>query len=203
MAEHSGPPGNRPAGVARREPASTAGSVAAASGARVAANTDGADADRENRAGSDVEVKLGTEAGGGGSVRAIKPVEVLRDPDQEWSVQTASIDYEDPLITCLSILSALLQRPISTQALKTGLPLVNNRFTPELCIRAADRAGLNARLVHRPKISDIAPVTLPCLLLLKDRGACVLLSTTRDGKAEIAIAEGGGGTQTITAKELE
>ena len=203
MAEHSGPPGNRPAGVARREPASTAGSVAAASGARVAANTDGTDADRENRAGSDVEVKLGTEAGGGGSVRAIKPVEVLRDPDQEWSVQTASIDYEDPLITCLSILSALLQRPISTQALKTGLPLVNNRFTPELCIRAADRAGLNARLVHRPKISDIAPVTLPCLLLLKDRGACVLLSTTRDGKAEIAIAEGGGGTQTITAKELE
>ena len=203
MAEHSAPTGNRPAAIVRRVTAPNSESEAPASQAHAVASPSGGNAGHANSAGLGAKPDPDMTTGGGGSPRAIKPDEVLRDPQEQWSVATSSIDYEDPLVTCLSILSALLQRPISTQALKTGLPLVNNRFTPELCIRTAERAGLSMRLVHRLKLSDIAPVTLPCLLLLKDRGACVLLSTTRDGKAEIAIAEGGGGTQTITARELE
>ena len=57
--------------------------------------------------------------------------------------------------------------------LKAGLPLVQNRVTPELFVRAASRAGLAARIVKRG-LNEISDLSLPCVLLLKDARACVL-----------------------------
>ena len=73
--------------------------------------------------------------------------------------------FDEPLLQCLVILSKLLNKPISAEALKAGLPLVNNRFTPELFIRAAERAHLSARLIKRP-LSELTEFVLPAVLLL-------------------------------------
>ncbi len=162
-------------------------------------------------------IKLGDSAPGARSAAArgpgdqetppadavIKNKDVLKLSVPEWPVAPSSVDFEEPLLSCLSILAAFLHRPISSQALRTGLPLRADGFTPELCVRAAERAGLAARIVHRQAITDISPVTMPCILLLKGRAACVLLRMAGDGRAEIAIAEGAGGTQRVSVDELQ
>ncbi|MCK5524297.1 MAG: type I secretion system permease/ATPase [Thiomargarita sp.] len=92
--------------------------------------------------------------------------------------------FDDPLLQCLVILSKLLNKPISAEALKAGLPLVNNRFTPELFIRAAERAHLSARLIKRP-LSELTEFVLPAVLLLKDGQACILIKPLDKKKKSI------------------
>ncbi|MGQ0677742.1 MAG: hypothetical protein ACT4N4_16880, partial [Rhodospirillales bacterium] len=76
----------------------------------------------------------------------------------------------DPLAFCLLMLVRLLDRPASLQAMTGGLPLVDGKLTPELFIRAASRAGMNARLAQR-RMDQISPLVLPCALLLRGRRA--------------------------------
>jgi ATP-binding cassette subfamily C protein LapB len=141
------------------------------------------------------------EATGAPAAPPLKSEDVVA-ASNDWQVLPSSVDFDDPLLTALSILSATLQRPISTQALKAGLPHGANRFTPELCLRAAERAGLRARVVRRPKIDQVLPVMLPCILLLKGGNACVLLRL-EGGNAEIAVPEAGGGAKTLPVAELQ
>jgi len=121
---------------------------------------------------------------------------------KEWSIAPSQVDYEDPLLTCLSLVAGLLERPISREALKSGLPRASEQFTPELAIRAADRAGLTAKVMRRPKLDQILAVSLPCILLLKASNACVLIGYPDSNTAEIVVAEGGG-TRTLPIDELE
>ncbi len=121
----------------------------------------------------------------------------------EWRIAPSAIDFEDPLLSCLATLASLLERPISAEALKAGLPRAAERFTPELAVRAAERAGIEARITSRPKIRAILPVILPCILLLKGGSACVLLGYQGSDKAEITIPEGGTGKKTIGLDELQ
>ena len=121
---------------------------------------------------------------------------------KEWSVAPSQVDYEDPLLTCLSLVAGLLERPISREALKSGLPRASEQFTPELAIRAADRAGLTAKVMRRPKLDQILAVSLPCILLLKASNACVLIGYPDSNTAEVVVAEGGG-ARTLPIDELE
>ncbi len=134
---------------------------------------------------------------------ALHAEDVLETPKPEWHVAPSAVDFEDPLVQCVTMLATLLQRPISAEALKAGLPHAEERFTPDLAVRAAERAGLTARVVRRPKLKSIQKVTLPCILLLKGSGACVLTKLIDRKSAEIMIAEGGGGAKTIDIAELE
>ena len=136
---------------------------------------------------------------------ALKPTDVIEDgvpPKEEWQVDPGSVNFEDPLLECVHMLASMMQRPISVEALKAGLPHSDAHFTPDLAVRAAERAGLTARTVRRAKIEDIQPVTLPCVVLLKQGGACILLNYTKSGKANIAIPEGRGQRE-ITTAELQ
>ena len=108
---------------------------------------------------------------------------------------------DDPLLECLVILTALLERPHSGEALRAGLPLVDNRMTPDLFIRSAERAGLSARLVRR-KLSDVSPMSLPCVLLLKEGRACVLARLTDNGGAVVVLPETGRGVKQLPLSEL-
>ncbi|RMD65103.1 MAG: type I secretion system permease/ATPase, partial [Alphaproteobacteria bacterium] len=122
---------------------------------------------------------------------------------EDWQIAPAAVDFIDPLLSCLTILAGLLERPISAEALKAGLPSATGRLTPELAVRAAERAGLEARITRRPQLAKILPVTLPCILLLKGQNACVLLGYPERTTAEIIIPEGGANTKRIPIKELE
>ncbi len=120
----------------------------------------------------------------------------------DWDVPASSVDFEDPLVRCLSLLAGLLQRPISTEALKAGLPHAQEAFTPELAVRSAERAGLSARVVRRPRLVKILPVTLPCILLLKG-GSCCVLTGLANGFADVLLPEAGGTQKSVDMKALE
>lgn len=167
-------------------------------------------AGQEPMASSLAEDEAQDETMGGGGSPAGKPAAVLTPRDlmesapaaRGWNIAPSLVDFEDPLVRCLSILAGLLQRPISTEALKAGLPHANEPFTPELAVRAAERAGLSARIVRRPHINRILPVTLPCMLLLKGGSCCVLQNISR-GFADILLPEAGGTSKTIALTELQ
>lgn len=110
--------------------------------------------------------------------------------------------WDDPLLGCLALAAAALGRSVSIETLRAGLPLHAQRATPALFVRAADRAGLNARAARRRRVADISPLNLPCVLMLAEGGACVL-TRFKGGEAEILLPESRGGTKTLPADELQ
>jgi ATP-binding cassette subfamily C protein LapB len=95
---------------------------------------------------------------------------------------------EDQLLSCLVIMTRIFGSPKSPAALATGLPIGDEGMTPDLFLRAADRSGLSASQLKR-KLDQVDKMSLPAVLLLKNRKACVLLSPPRAGMAEIATPD--------------
>jgi len=120
-----------------------------------------------------------------------------------WNIGGDIDTHDDPLLDCLLQLVKLHGRSATRSSLSTGLPLVQNRLTVELFPRAASRAGLSARLLHR-SLDKISNLQLPIVLLLQDHKACILASI--DDRAEqykILMPETGMGEQTVPRRELE
>lgn len=107
----------------------------------------------------------------------------------------------DPLLAGLLYLCRHHGRARSALTLTAGLPLQQGRLMPSLLPRAARRAGLYARLARRP-FAHIPSALLPCLLLLKDDQACVLLGWDRDGRAEVVLPESGSEVIKLSDQEL-
>jgi ATP-binding cassette subfamily C protein LapB len=71
-----------------------------------------------------------------------------------------------------------------------------------LAVRAAERSGFSARIVHRDTLSEISDLSLPCILLLRG-GHAVVFVRREDGQAIIAQPESDGGTQSVPMDQLE
>ncbi|TDV47394.1 ATP-binding cassette subfamily C protein LapB [Pseudomonas graminis] len=84
--------------------------------------------------------------------------------------------------------------------LTTGLPLPDQRLSPDLLPRAAARAGLQGRLLQR-KLTQIPEIALPALLLLKDGRSAVLLGWEGES-ARLLISESNGGEVLIETEAL-
>jgi ATP-binding cassette subfamily C protein LapB len=108
---------------------------------------------------------------------------------------------DDPLLGCLAIIATLLDRQMSNEALIAGLPMAEDAMSPDLFVRAANRAGISARLVQRP-LAALDTMALPCVLLLQGRRACVLTAIDKDGQAEIIMPEMGVGARSVRIDEL-
>jgi len=89
---------------------------------------------------------------------------------------------KDPLLECLVIFTKLHNKPYSAEALVEGLPvlggansieLFSTQNSKSLFSRAAKRAGFTSTLVQK-EISKISPLVLPCILILKNKKACIL-----------------------------
>jgi ATP-binding cassette subfamily C protein LapB len=131
----------------------------------------------------------------------------IASSDQEerrhWPELNSSRGMDDPLLFCLSSLTQYWQRPQSLSALRAELPLIDNKFTPELFVRAAARADLAARVV-RKSLDRISPLTLPAVLLLKDRQACLLMALEKNGRdARVIFPETGSGEAIIEREKLK
>ncbi len=128
--------------------------------------------------------------------------EVVQESSHSWDVPPAHRIAYDPLLGCLVVLTRLEHNPFSPETLIAGLPLLDNKLTPELFIRAAARAGLSAQIVKR-SLEDISPLVLPAVLLLHRRQACILVSKNDEkGIATIIQPESGEGEITVSLKEL-
>jgi ATP-binding cassette subfamily C protein LapB len=108
----------------------------------------------------------------------------------------------DPLLACLHTITKLYQRPVSEQALKAGLPLVNHKLTPALFVRAAEHAGFKAQIIKR-SLDKIKPLALPIVLLLKDNQACVLTKKHGEETADIMEPDLEDSTTTVDMADLE
>lgn len=113
---------------------------------------------------------------------------------------TATI-HDDPLSQCLLWLAREQGQPHTRDALTEGLPLKQGQLTPALLPRAAERAGMRARLL-RQSLGRLNGRWLPCILLLRDNRACVL--TRLDGdQVRVRVPELGMEEQSLTLAELQ
>lgn len=104
------------------------------------------------------------------------PASAIDDPaaDSTWPLAADRAALHSPLIECLRILAGHYGRRTSPASLTAGLPISPMGITPNLFIRAAERADMNARLVDRALDAlAIAPI-LPCILVLENNHACIL-----------------------------
>ena len=65
------------------------------------------------------------------------------------------IDFQPPLVICLSIISRLMGRPVSSATLKAGLPQQEGVVTAASIVRAAERIGITAKTVYREELRSI------------------------------------------------
>lgn len=105
-------------------------------------------------------------------------------------VSPGLVDYEPPVLRCLSIISGMLGRPVSTLALKAGMPQGREKPTLAICIRAAEQASLKVQTFHKPKLPEISPLIMPCILILQNDQACILVSIKGE-HAEVVFPQGG------------
>jgi len=99
------------------------------------------------------------------------------DPSPEAeSVQTEPVSVgegPDALLACLLNVARHHGNPISEGAALSGLPLKDGYLTPGTLHRAARRAGLASNVFKR-SLDRLSDLMFPCILLLKDRSACVV-----------------------------
>ncbi|MCL1148390.1 type I secretion system permease/ATPase [Shewanella marinintestina] len=126
------------------------------------------------------------------------------DPNstEQWTISASQRVIVDPLLDSLVLLTEHFGSPCSSDSLAAGLPMQGNVLTPELLPQAANRAGLAAKL-SRKGLDEISAIMLPCILLLKDKKACLLreLDIEKD-RAVIQLPETGG-KETLSIEDLE
>jgi len=98
----------------------------------------------------------------------------------------------DPLLNALVFMARYHGNPRSAAVLVDGLPMEEGRLPLALVSRAAARANLSAKLVNQ-QITAISDMLMPCILILKEERAVVLLEVDNDaGKARIHQPEADG-----------
>lgn len=120
--------------------------------------------------------------------------------------------HYDPLLECLVVFARLFNRPISIDALISGLPIEPGKPGPELFSihsskglfsRVAKRAGFAARLIKRD-LNELSGLLLPCILILKDRNACVLESIDKENnRARVIFPEISEGEEWVDLDRLK
>ena len=126
----------------------------------------------------------------------------VSEKSAQWQVAGSDLEYPNPLLDCLVLLSKYFHNPYSADSIAAGLPITDNDMTPALFKRAAQRIGISSRFIKRPLLK-IPSMVLPAVLLLKDQQACVLLSINQQDKtATIMRPEAGEGEFTLPLDEL-
>lgn len=122
--------------------------------------------------------------------------------NKQWTINTSESLEQDPLLDCLVLLSEHFGSPCSASALVAGLPLTGSVLSPELLPQAAMRAGLTAKLT-RKSLNTIPEMLLPCILLMKDKKACVLQELDKTNNKMIISLPETGGEERLTLEVLE
>jgi ATP-binding cassette subfamily C protein LapB len=119
-----------------------------------------------------------------------------------WDTGSPERTHFDPLLDSLVIVSKLYDKAVTATALSAGLPLVDNKLTTTLFPRAAERAGLAARLLNR-SLDEMVQEILPSVLLLHGGHACILTKLDKEkGKATIIRPEAGIGEVELSLEGL-
>ena len=120
-------------------------------------------------------------------------------------------EIKDSLLECLVAFTKIHNNPYSAEALTVGLPVKHGSDTELFSItgskslfsRAAKRAGFLSTLVKKD-IKDISSLVLPCILLLRNKKACILQSVDLNTqKTKIIAPEFGDGVNVVELDALK
>ena len=118
----------------------------------------------------------------------IRPIKKLDEPgvggrlNEVVGLQAA--DEYDVLLRCVIAITSHHDRAASETELTAGLPLANGLLTPDLAVRAAERAGYAAKVINK-SLQRINPLVFPAILLLENGDACVIFKRLRRRRVEI------------------
>lgn len=116
-------------------------------------------------------------------------------------ISPSDVDFQPPLVICLSIISRLHGKAVSAATIKAGIPQSDDVVTAASIVRAAKNIGMQAKTVARKKVGAISHLVMPCILLMRGGEACVL-TEIKQGKAKVIVPGHGMETTEITVKEL-
>ena len=125
----------------------------------------------------------------------------LDKSDAKKPQEPSQTEVRDPLLDCLVIITQLLDQSTSSTSLKAGLPLEDGKLTPELFVRAATRANIKGYISTKP-LDLLSQHLMPCVLLLKDGSACVLVKKIRD-KYQVFFPDSSNKAREVTMEELQ
>ena len=91
---------------------------------------------------------------------------------------------KDNLAALLVLIADHYKIKTNQNQLKAGLPLVNDRLTPDLFIRAASKVGLFAKLATR-SLSKISSLLLPAIINLKNHDGLLLTKIDLKNKIDL------------------
>lgn len=100
--------------------------------------------------------------------------------DQNENNMTSSANDQDVLLESLAHICSLEGKVVGRSALLAELPLVNGKLSPELFLRAAARAGLEAKIVER-EFKAISALVLPAVALFADNKVLVIEGINEEG----------------------
>lgn len=143
----------------------------------------------------------GSQSSQGAAAAAGQQAPVDAD-ERDERISPKDIDFQPPLVICLSIISRLMGKPVSSATLKAGIPQQEGIITAASIVRAADRIGIRAKTVHRESLRGITKLVMPCILLLRGGNACVLLDTD-ELTARVMIPGHGMDEKDMPLKSLE
>ena len=108
----------------------------------------------------------------------------------------------DTLLAALQYVGRCHGYTVNPEGAISGLPLVEGSLTPELFVRAAERCGLDARIVRR-RIGDIHGTTLPVVLIMQGNRSVVLESVSEGGRHRVVAFVKGQMVYEVGREELE
>ena len=120
----------------------------------------------------------------------------------DWDIDLSETLPDDPLLACLMLCTKIFHKPLTAAELTAGLPVTQNRMTPNLFIRAAERTDYAAQIRKRD-FSTLNNSLLPAVLLLSGQKACILLEITHNKKAKIIQPEMGAGVTELDCDTLK
>ncbi|MGL4474674.1 MAG: type I secretion system permease/ATPase [Shewanella sp.] len=126
----------------------------------------------------------------------------MSNNSEQWTISASQRVTCDPLLDSLVLITEYYGSPCSSDSLAAGLPLSGAVISADLLPQAAARAGFIAKL-FRKNLTQINSIMLPCIILLKDKQACVIRDIdTENDKVVVQLPETGG-EQIFTIEELE
>ncbi len=99
-----------------------------------------------------------------------------------WPLEADRVAIHDPLVDALRILAGFYGRRTSFASLTAGLPVPGTGITPILFTRAAERAGLHARMAEKTAEALAIAPNLPCILVLENKQSCILWEVREPGR---------------------
>ncbi|MDB5602982.1 MAG: transporter related [Xanthobacteraceae bacterium] len=111
--------------------------------------------------------------------------------------------HGDPLADALLFLAAFHGRALTRNALLSGLPIADDRLSPQLFSRAAQRAGFEVEAVKRP-LAEIPGLVLPAVLIMADRTCRILLTIDAElKKATVCDPSRGDAREVVSFAALD